>query len=65
MYWALRTTLCIALWSDNEQLPYQAVMQLVRMLSGAAVERFEDLGTLYQHIDCATRGGKNLASFLL
>jgi hypothetical protein len=33
MYWAVRTTLCCALWSDAEQLPFQAVMQLVRMVS--------------------------------
>jgi hypothetical protein len=32
-YWAVRATLCSALLSDAEQLPYQAVMQLVRMLS--------------------------------
>ena len=44
MYWAVRTTLCSALWSDAEQLPYQAVMQPVA-LDGAAVELFEDLGT--------------------
>ena len=33
MYWAIRTTLCSALWSEAEQLPYPVVMQLVRMLS--------------------------------
>ena len=45
MYWAIRPTLCSALWSDNEQLPYQEVMQLGRdALDGAAVEPFEDLG---------------------
>jgi hypothetical protein len=33
MYWAVRTTLCSALRSEAEQLPYQAVMQPVRMLS--------------------------------
>ena len=33
MYWAVSTTLCSALGSDAEQLPYQAVMQPVRMLS--------------------------------
>ena len=32
MYWAILTTLCSALRSDAEQLPYQAVMQLVQML---------------------------------
>ena len=32
MYWAVHTTLCSALQSDAEQLPYQAVMHLVRML---------------------------------
>ena len=26
MYWAIRTTLCSALRSEAEQLPYQAVM---------------------------------------
>ena len=45
MYWAVRTALCSALRSEAEQLPYQAVMQLVRMLDGAAVEHFEDLRT--------------------
>ena len=44
MYWAVCTTLCSALRSEAEQLPYQAVMQLVRMLS-LAVELFEDLRT--------------------
>ena len=44
MYWAVRTTLCSALRSDAEQLPYQAVMQPVA-LDGAAVELFEDLET--------------------
>ena len=33
MYWAVHTTLCRALWSDAEQLPYQAVMQPVRTRS--------------------------------
>ena len=41
-YWAVCTTLCSALRSDAEQLPYQAVMQPV---NGAAVEPFEDLRT--------------------
>jgi hypothetical protein len=27
MYWAVRTTVCSALRSEAEQLPYQAVMQ--------------------------------------
>ena len=41
MYSAVHTTLC-----SVEQLPYQAVMQLVKMLLGsAAVEPFEDLWT--------------------
>ena len=31
MYWALRTTLCSALRSEAEQLPYQAVMQPIRV----------------------------------
>jgi hypothetical protein len=31
------------LQSDAEQLTYQAVMQPVKMLNGAAVELFEDL----------------------
>ena len=43
MYWAVRTTLCSALRSEAEQLPYQAVMQPA--LDGAAVEPFEDLRT--------------------
>ena len=38
MYWAVCTTLCGALWSEAEQLPYQAVI----LLDGAAVE-LEDL----------------------
>ena len=46
MYWAVRTTLCSVLRSEAEQLPYQAVMQHVRMQhDGAAVEPFEDLKT--------------------
>ena len=45
MYWAVRTTLCSALLSDAEQLPYQAVMQTVRMLSMVQLCNFEDLGT--------------------
>ena len=32
MYWAICTTLFSALWSDAEQLPYQVVMQPIRML---------------------------------
>ena len=32
-YWAVRTTLCSALRSEAELMPYQAVMQPVRMLS--------------------------------
>ena len=37
MHWAVRTTLCSALRSEAEHLPYQAVMQPVRMLfSGLA-----------------------------
>ena len=44
MYWAVHTTLCSALQLNAKQLPYQAVMQPVKMLSnGAAVELFEDL----------------------
>ena len=33
MYWAVHTTLCSALRSEAEQLPYQAVMQPITMLS--------------------------------
>ena len=43
MYWAVRTTLYSALRSEAMQLPYQAVMQPVGALDGAAVELFEDL----------------------
>ena len=62
MYWDVRTTLCSALRSDAEQLQYQEVMQLVRMLS--MVQFFEDLGThdkskkqllLYSHSDTGDR----------
>ena len=42
MYWAVHTTHCSALRSEAEQLPFQAVMQRVWMLSGAAAEMFED-----------------------
>ena len=35
MRWAVFTTLCSAFRSEAEQLPYQTVMQLVRMLSMA------------------------------
>ena len=47
MYWAVRTTLCSALRSEAEQLPYQAVTQPngSSALDGAAVEPFEDLRT--------------------
>ena len=46
MYWAVHTTICSALRSDAEQLPYQAVMQPGQdILGGATVELFEDLGT--------------------
>ena len=44
MYWAARITLCSALQSEAEQLPYQAAMQ-PDALDGAAVEPFEDLRT--------------------
>jgi hypothetical protein len=33
MYWAIRTTLCSAMRLDDKQLPYQALMQPVKMLS--------------------------------
>ena len=33
MYWAMSTTLLRALRSETKQLPYQAVMQPLRMLS--------------------------------
>lgn len=45
MYWAVRTTLYSALWSDAEQLPYQVVMQSVRMLSIVQLYNLEDLRT--------------------
>ena len=45
MYWAVCTTLFSALRLDAEQLPYQAVKQLVRMLSMVRLYNFEDLGT--------------------
>ena len=45
MYWAIRTTLCSTLWLDAEQLPYQALMQPVRMLLMVQLQNFEDLGT--------------------
>ena len=50
MYWAVRTTLYSALWSDAEQLPYQATGMATDAtsqdaLDGAAVELLEDLGT--------------------
>ena len=46
MYWAVFTTLCSALRSEAEQLPYQAVMQPVRMLSMLQLYNlFEDLRT--------------------
>ena len=43
MYWAFRTTLCSALRSEAEHLPYDATSQ--DALDGAAVEPFEDLRT--------------------
>jgi hypothetical protein len=45
IYWAISTTFCRAMRLVAEQLPYQAVMQPVRTLDGAAVEPFEDLRT--------------------
>jgi hypothetical protein len=42
MYWVAQTTLCCALWSNVKQLFYQAVMQQVNALNGAAVLLFED-----------------------
>ena len=33
MYFAIRNTFSSALWWEAEQLPYQAVMQPIRMLS--------------------------------
>jgi hypothetical protein len=41
MDWAFRTTLCSALRSEAEQLPYQGS----DALDGATVEPFEDLRT--------------------
>ena len=43
MYWAIRSTLCSALWSDAKQLLYQDDAASQDALNGAAVERFEDL----------------------
>ena len=37
MYWAVCMTLCNALWLEAKQLPYQAVMQLVRMFSMSTI----------------------------
>ena len=46
MYWAVRTTLCSALRSAAEQLPYQVGDATGQdALDGAAVEAFGDLGT--------------------
>ena len=46
IYWAVRTTLCSALWSEDVQLPYQTVMQPVQgALDVAAVAPLNDLGT--------------------
>uniref|UniRef100_A0A4W5PPX6 Complement C4B (Chido/Rodgers blood group) n=1 Tax=Hucho hucho TaxID=62062 RepID=A0A4W5PPX6_9TELE len=44
MYWAVRITLCSALRSEAEQLPYQAVMQPVRMLSMVQTWSFLSVG---------------------
>ena len=41
MYWAVRTTLCSALRSEAEQLPYQAVI-VTGALDVAAVEPIQD-----------------------
>ena len=40
MYWAIHTTLCSALRSEAEQLPYQAVMQPIKMLSMVQLYNF-------------------------
>jgi hypothetical protein len=47
MYWAVRTTHCSALWSEAEELPYQATSDATSQdaLDCAAVEPFEDLRT--------------------
>ena len=59
MYWAGHTTLCSALRSDAEQLPYQAVMQPQDALDGAAVELFKNLGTHAKSFQ-SPEGGKVL-----
>ena len=40
MYWAVHTTFCSAVQSDAKQLPYQAVMQPVNMLSMVLLYNF-------------------------
>ena len=45
MYWAVRTTLCSALRSEAEQLPYQAVMQPARTLSMVQLYHFNVANT--------------------
>ena len=46
IYWAVLTTLCSALQSEAEQLPYQGSDATSQdALDGAAVEPFEDLRT--------------------
>jgi hypothetical protein len=40
MYWAVCGTLCSTLRSEAEQLPYQAVMQPIRMLSMVQLYNF-------------------------
>jgi hypothetical protein len=43
MYWAVCFTLCSALQLYAEKLPYQAVMQPVRMFSIGQLYNFDDL----------------------
>ena len=44
MYWAVRTTLCNALWSEAKELLYSD-KTIQHALDGAAAKPFEDLRT--------------------
>ena len=58
MYWAICTTLCSALRSDAEQLPYQPVMQLVRMLSMVQLYNFLRIWEPMQNIFSLLSGNR-------
>ena len=49
MYWAVRNTLCSALWSDAKQLPYQAVMHPVQIHLTGCIPPWYDNCLAFDH----------------